>query len=83
MKDKWLEETFPKCKLFEIKWFWFSKRNWNITYFRMANAGQLYFGPLNLIWRLPWHPRAAYNKGWDAHFRQENKLGEYATKPGG
>ena len=74
MKDTFLDKEFPKANLLEIKLIGFSKYHWLPFYTRLANCGHLYIYPLSITWRLPWHPLACWNKGWDACFRKENKL---------
>lgn len=39
-------------------------------YVRLSNAGMVYFGPFQIVWRLPWLPHAAAAKGWDDCWRQ-------------
>lgn len=72
MKDK----RFPTCKLIEIKWcgappkIGNHPRHWKPLYCRMSNAAQIYLWPVQIIWRMPWLPCAAYSQGWDACWRQ-------------
>jgi hypothetical protein len=66
-----MKEEFPKADLISLK---LSKGKWLFLYSRLSNAGHLFFGPIEITWRLPWDPWAAWRKGWDAHFRQENNL---------
>ena len=84
-----MKERFPKCKLLEIKWCGLpsklnyggkQKRSWKPIYSRMANAGLLYLYPISICWRLPYTPEFAYSQGWDACFRQVNKLCEFTEK---
>lgn len=68
-------ERFPKAELLKIGWAgWPSKiggkRRWKPLYCRMANAAQIYLWPLQIIWRMPWLPQAAFSNGWDACWRQ-------------
>ena len=60
---------FPKAKLIEVK-FHLHWSRW--LYTRMSNAAGFYFGPLRVVWRMPWLPKAAYQVGWDACWRQLN-----------
>ena len=39
-------------------------------YFRLANASELSFLWFRISWRRSWLPQAAYQKGWDAAWRQ-------------
>jgi hypothetical protein len=66
--------VFPKAELIRIRWAgWFIANK--VYYTRLANAGSLLFFGLSIVWRLPWHPKSAYSKGWDACWRElyENK----------
>lgn len=74
---------FPQAPLLTIKWCGFPpklnhKRNLVPFCGRISNAGFLCFYPFWIQWRMPWLPCAAFAKGWDACFRQLNKLGEFS-----
>lgn len=71
------DPLFPKAPVLSIRLFWPSKKlkrlNWSIylfTYVRMANASSILLPFMDITWRRPWLPGAAYASGWDACFRQ-------------
>lgn len=66
---------FPKAPILKLRWV--RGFRLNVLYARMANASTLYIGPINITWRMPWLPSAAYSEGWDACFRQ--MYGELAS----
>ncbi len=37
-------------------------------YLRLANGATLHFPLVTVSWRMPWLPRAVYNKGWNEGF---------------
>jgi len=46
------------------------KRPSRFMYFRLANASEVWFLWFHISWRRVWLPQAAYQKGWDAAWRQ-------------
>lgn len=58
---------FYKANLFSVKLL---KRPSRWMYFRLANASELSFLWFCISWRRSWLPQAAYQKGWDAAWRQ-------------
>lgn len=69
------DKQFPKSNIFKIKWRGLppkiqKKRKWKPLYVRLANSALIYFLFFEISWRLPYLPEAAYEKGWDACFRQ-------------
>lgn len=80
------DKRFPRADLISFKLTKWpnkigNKLYWKPMYCRMSNASQIYFMWFNICWRMPWLPHVAYSMGWDAHFRLEHKLGEYAPTP--
>lgn len=78
---------FPKAPILTFEWTGIppklnyagvQKRKWTPFYHRGANFGGVYIFPFKICWRLPWLPHAAWQKGWDAHFRMVNRMGEYS-----
>lgn len=75
-----IDKRFPKAKLVKfsisppirIK----GELKLRPLYARMSNASTLYvpFLWLQITWRMPWLPNAAYAMGWDAAWRQCNGI---------
>ena len=74
MKNK----EFPKAPWLSIKWVGLVKLQGKYIlrpmHTRMANASNLFIPCLQITWRMPWLPQAAYLKGWNAAFRQLKKV---------
>ena len=66
-RKKVSQMDFYKAKIFSIR---LSKRPSGWMYVRLANASELWFLWFCFSWRRSWLPQAAYQKGWDAAWRQ-------------
>lgn len=64
-----MKPQFPKAKLFSVN---ITSGVFEFPFMqnRLANAYVVHIFGLRIQWRMPYHPRAAYQMGWDACFNQ-------------